>query len=227
MLRTLGSLVLIAALLPTATARGDGLFYQLPDDGASAQFEMKITSGNGSSRTVGVGMRSVGKVMDTPGSRWLEFKLPMEDSTQIVKVLIPEKHLKEGESPVDHVIRGWLKRGDDAPIGLSQPSHFWLQMFLAGPLTDAKKLEPQAIDTPLGKLDCPGLTGRGHIRENDGYEEDLTYTIRRHDKAPFGVVSCTIDCVVSKDGKRQGTSKFELKLTEVAKDATSELRGFE
>lgn len=227
MLRIASLLVCIALFVPASTARADGLLYQLPNDGDSAHFDVKITNRNGNTNMVGVTMRSVGKVMDTPGSRWLEFKLPMEGSTQVLKVLIPEKHLKEGESPMDHVIRGWLKRGDDPTIGLTQLRHFWLLLLLAGPLSDVKELEPQSLDTPFGKLDCTGLTGRASVREDNGYEEDLTYTIRRHEKAPFGVVSCTIDCVVSKDGKRQGTSKFELKLTEVAKGVTSELRGFE
>jgi hypothetical protein len=169
-------------------------------------------------------MRSVGRVGD---NRWLEFKLPDEDSTQTIKVLFPERVLKEGESPMDHVVRAWSKSGDDVPVAQSRVRSFWLLIFLAGPLADVKKLESKEIESPLGKLECDGLTGRAHVREDDGYEEDLLYQIRRHKDAPFGVVSCRIECQVSKDGKLHDRVIYELKLTGVGKNAESELREYQ
>jgi hypothetical protein len=204
-------------------ARADGLLYQLPDDGASAQFELRISNDKESPRIETVGMRSVGRTGD---ARWLEFRLPDEDSMKILKVLIPERVLKEGESPMEHVVRGWRKSGDDMPVALSRVRDFWLLILLAAPLSDIMKLENEEIDSPLGRLTCDGLIGRAHVSEDDGYEEDLTYQIRRHKDAPFGVVYCRIECQVSREGKKLDKVTYELKLTGVGKDAESELREY-
>jgi hypothetical protein len=204
--------------------RADGLLYQLPEDGASAQFVMTITTDKENIRTESVIMRSVGRIGD---GRWLEFKVPDEDSVQTLKVLFPERVLKVGESPMEHVVRGWRKKGDDAPVALSRVRDFWLLIFLPGPLSDVERLESQEVDSPLGRLACDGLTGRAHVREDDGYEEDLTYHIRRHRDAPFGVVFCRIDCQVIRDGKKLDKVTYELKLTAIGQNAESELRDYQ
>jgi hypothetical protein len=214
----------LAFVAAASLAQADGLLYQLPDDGASVQFELRITNDKENPRVETVDMRSVGRAGD---ARWLEFKLPEEESTKTLKVLIPERVLKEGESPMEHVVRAWSKSGDDLPVALSRVRDFWLLIFLAGPLSDITKLESEEIDSPLGRLKCEGLTGRAHVREDDGYEEDLTYQIRRHKDAPFGVVSCRIECRVSRAGEKLDKVTYELKLTGVGKGAESELRGYQ
>jgi hypothetical protein len=100
-------------------------------------------------------------------------------------------------------------------------------LVLAGPLRDVKKLESVDLDTVLGPLRCEGLIGRGHIIEDDGHEEDLTYDVRRHAAAPFGVVSCRIECEVKREGKSVGSVSYDFKLTGAGKDATSELREYQ
>jgi hypothetical protein len=218
---------LIVSVLTAPSVWADGLLYQLPDDGAWARFELQITDNNASSRKVEVIMRSVGRMASEPPARWLEFKVPSEDETRTLKLLIPERYLKEGEQPIEHIIRAWRKDSEAIPVSVPRMRDFWMLVFLAGPLRDVKTLDSKSIETPLGALECPGLVGQSHVREDDGYEEDLTYTVRRHAKAPFGVVACDIDCVVTKDGKLHGKVKYELKLVEVGKDAVSELRGYE
>jgi hypothetical protein len=208
----------------TPIARADGLLYQLPADGAWAEFELKITNDKENPRNEKVVMRSVGR---TGNDRWLEFKLPDEDSTQILKVLFPERVLKEGESPMEHVVRGWRKSGGDVPVALSRVRDFWLLVFLAGPLSDVKKLDAEEMDTPFGKVRCEGLTGRAHVREDDGYEEDLIYRIRQHRDAPFGVVWCRIECQVRRDGKHLDRVTYELKLIAAGTNAQSELREYQ
>jgi hypothetical protein len=215
--------LLFATAAPAATAP-DGLFYQLPADGSSVRFEMTIKNDKENPRTESVVMRSVGTAGD---ARWLEFKLPSEDTSQTLKVLIPERVLKEGESPMEHIVRGWRKIGDDMPVALTRVRDFWLLVFLAGPLSDVAKLESVEVDSPIGKLKCDRLTGKAHLREDDGYEEELKYEVTRHPGAPFGVIACRIDCLVSRDGKRHDQLTFELKLIEVGKGAASELREYQ
>ena len=220
-------LILVLTALTAATARADGLLYQLPEDGAWAQFEVRITNRAGSTRTAQITMRSVGRVQENEACRWIELKLPIEESTQVVKLLVPEKYLKEGQAPLDHVVRGWRKLGDEVPVTLTNPHTFWLLVLLPGPLDNVKKLDREVVESKLGRLECEGLTGRTHVKEEDGYEEDLAYTIRRHPKAPFGVVSCRFECKVLFGGKLKDVVNFQLKLTDFGKEAESELRGYE
>ena len=143
--------------LAAGPARADGLLYQLPEDGAWVRFDVKITSQRTeNTRKERITMRSVGRMDDSnERCRWIEFKLPEEESTQITKVLIAEKYLKKGENPLDHVLRAWRKRGAGIPVSLVKPRGFWLLVLLAGPLDDVKKLESAVIDGPLGKLESP------------------------------------------------------------------------
>jgi hypothetical protein len=217
--------VLLASVVGTA-ARADGLLYQLPEDGAWVRFDLESSSDGNAPRQESVFLRSVGRAFEGDGSRWLELKVPQEEGTQIIKLLIPERRLKEGEAPLEHVIRGWVKRRA-TPDVLMNPRGLWQLMLLPGPLDEVKELESKVVDGPLGELKCQGLTGRAQVTEDDGHQEELTYTIRRHPKSPFGVVTCTIDGIVKFGGKTKARFKLELKLAEVGKDAKSELPGYE
>jgi hypothetical protein len=224
--RFLISLTVALVSLANIPARADGLLYRLPKDGTWARFELRYTNDNGVVRKENLFMRSVGRTYDSDGSRWLELKYPQEEGTKTVKLLIPERRLQEGESPLDHVLRAWVRRGE-ATESLAKARDFWLLVALAGPLTQVEKLEPKAVDGPLGELECPGLTGRAHVREDDGFELDLTYTIRRHEKSPFGVVTCDIDGIILRGGEKKAKFKVEFRLAEVGEDAKSELSGYE
>lgn len=227
MTRILSWLAVIVVVVGGAEARGDGLLYQLPEDGGWARFEIEITNKNNAVRKVGLIMRSVGRVAESEGSRWLEFQIPQEDGTKTVKVLIPEKRLKEGEAPLEHVLRAWAKRGDNAPESVMRVRDYWLLLVLAGPLNDVKKLDEKTLESPLGALECKGLSGSAQLRDDYGNDIDLTYAIRRHEKAPFGVVACAIDSVVRKDGAVKSQTKIELKLVEAGKGAKADLQNYE
>jgi hypothetical protein len=103
-------------------------------------------------------MGSVGQVkVKGQTCRWIEFKIvrnPPRNKrrkkkrakgkvTTIVKLLIPEKYLKKGERPLDHLVSGWVKRGNRA-VPFSNPQEFGkstpaspfareVQMWLTGP----------------------------------------------------------------------------------------------
>jgi len=125
------------------------------------------------------------------------------------------------------VLRAWARRGDAAAEPLVKARDFWLKVALAGPLTEVEELGRKAVDGPLGELECPGLKGRAQVREDDGSELDLSYTIRRHEKSPFGVVTCDIDGVVLKGGEKKAKFQIEFRIAEVGEDAKSELSGYE
>ena len=172
------STVVLLLSLTSSAGYADGLFHRLPEDGASVSYKMEMTivhggeskAGNGTLRVSSVGQTTV----DDEKCRWIEFKMEMKldgrEQTIIAKVLIPEKHLGNGKTPIDHVKKCWLKEGDrevreveDVKGNMGGP----MPVFLAGPLKDVKKLKPEVIESKLGKLSCEGATGRLEFKQGN------------------------------------------------------------
>src|SRR5262249_15879102 len=121
-----------ASVLSPGIARADGLLYQLPKDGSWVRFAIQYTfKFDGVEKAAqGTGtmtMAPVGKAREGgEACRWIEFKVKLKDSgtehTLIRKLLIPEKYLKKGENPTEHVARGWAKY-DNEGIERAMPVH--------------------------------------------------------------------------------------------------------
>ena len=90
--------------LTASLARGDGLLYQLPKDGAWVSYEIDLTTDVGERQHTEKGslrMASVGKTTEQgKPCRWIEVVIEasagdLEDRYKVatVKVLIPEEHL--------------------------------------------------------------------------------------------------------------------------------------
>jgi hypothetical protein len=219
--------------LGTAAARADGLFYQLPPDGASMKFDLEMTADAGGEQRTSKGsltMSSVGQV-ESGGekSRWIEFKMVMQqgDREQVIiaKSLIPEKSLKLGESPFANFTKAWLKQGDREPKEIKEAAGNDagpLPAFLAGPLNNQQKLEAIEVDSVLGKLQCAGVTGDLELDEGNN-KVRIEFENRLSDKAPFGVVTSTMKFNVTRDGQQRDGGTLKLKAAEIKKDAKSEL----
>lgn len=206
--------ILLATVAATASA--DGLIHKLPEDGTWALFEMSggeqdandpkdFKKGSGTLK-----LSSVGAAAENGEKcRWIELEAWItyngRESTHLHKLLIPEKRLTKGETPAEHVVRGWerttrpdregevreLRTVDSKPrVGDIE------SVLLGGPGKDVKKLEVKVIETKLGKLKCDGVTGTfiskmhgpGGVREMEG-----TFEAWFHEKAPFGVVAYYIE----------------------------------
>jgi hypothetical protein len=210
------SLLLVATIIGAcvlchASARADGLLYQLPEDGSWVRFEGKYTfkiegmeqAGQGTGRMT---MASVGKAREADEAcRWIEFKVQTKDMgpehTLIRKLLIPEKRLKKGENGTEHVVRGWAKY-DDEDVERAVPVHGRWPAYLAGPLQDEKKLDTQLVESKLGDLMCEGVAGWIQYKEGDVHMK-VTFGTRLHEKAPFGVVSSRMQFEMKRDDKIQ------------------------
>src|SRR5262245_8133823 len=126
-MRTLLLAGLFGSAVLTQAARADGLIYQLPANGASVRYDTETTGTfNGQERTFkgSVTISSVGEATaDGEKCRWIELRMMTKRDDQervaIAKCLIPEKYLKRGEAPGEHVIRGWTKQGDSEPQAFS------------------------------------------------------------------------------------------------------------
>ena len=171
-------------------------------------------------------MASVGTAREGPEPcRWIEFKMQLKDSgmehTLIRKLLIPERHLKKGENPTEHVVRGWAKY-DNEGVERAVPVHGRWPAYLAGPVQDERRLEKQLAESKLGALECEGVTGWIQYKEGDLHTK-VTYETRLHETAPFGVVSGRMQFEVMRAGKVQQTIDATLKLTDFGRDAETAL----
>ena len=229
----LTSMIFTAWALAPATARCDGLLYQLPKDGVSVRFDMEYSAErNGMERTSkgSLTMSSVGQTtVQEQKCRWIEFTMVMKqgdrERTNTAKVLIPEKFLAEGQKPLEHMVKGWIRFGDREAQefkGRDDSNAGPLPAFLSGPLKDQKKLEEQVVESKLGKLKCRGVTGRAESKQG---KNDISFTFesRLHAKAPFGVVTSRIAYERKRDGEVRDSGTITLKLVEVRKDATTKL----
>jgi len=224
----------IMLLLNSVAVYADGLIYKLPEDGTSIDYEMKVLIALSDLPVSGFGtvsISSVGQVVvDNEKCRWLEFKMevkmPLNQRTVISKLLIPEKHLGRGKSPIYNVKKCWFKQdaGEVRELrDVKSQLDSRLVTFLSGPLKDLKKLEQEVIHTKLGGLSCEGSIGRFEFQQGN---TTLAAEIeaRLHDKAPFGVVTLGIELgLFDQDGLPIENMYVTLKLTDVNKNAKSEL----
>jgi hypothetical protein len=222
-------------VLSTGVVRADGLFYQLPDDGSWVRFDLGYTFTVDGMEKPGEGtgaltMASVGKTVEgSEPCRWIEFKVQLKDigpeQILIRKLLIPEKYLKKGENPTEHVVRGWAKFLDEE-VKRAVPVHGRWPAYLAGPFRDEQKLDKQLVESKLGALECDGVAGWIQYKEGDvdlNKEGDIymkvTFETRLHEKAPFGVVSCRMQFEMKRDGKILQTVDATARLSDFGKDA--------
>lgn len=227
----LAGTVLACLMFVPAITRADGLLYQLPKDGAAVLFDVEMNMSRGGQERTATGtlkMSSVGTSTENGEKcRWIEFKvtLKIEERERIivVKILVPEKNLKEGENAYGNNVRGWIRmRPDGEVVKLDDSNRSSIPAFLAGPLSDAKKLEREIVESKLGKLKCAGVTG--YVEYVEGvHKKKATFETRRHTNAPFGVVSTKITFEGERDGQLEQKAVITFKLKEVSKDATSDL----
>jgi hypothetical protein len=215
-------------------ARADGLIYQLPANGASVRYDTETTgSFNGQDRTFkgSVTISSVGEAtVDGEKCRWIEIRMMNKRDDQervsIAKCLIPEKDLGRGKAPGEHVIRGWFKQGDAEAQAFtdfrSAQGGGRLGMYLVGPPQNPGELDKTEIDTPLGKLACPAVTGTRDVEQGNG-TTTITFENRLHEKVPFGVVSAVWKFERKMNGQVVGSGTTKMTLADTNTTALSEL----
>lgn len=230
-------LSLIASLLVFVTliqsARADGLIYQLPADGTQVRYDNEVSfSANGQERTStgSLTLSSVG--VTTVGDqkcRWIEIKTTRKtdngERITIAKFLVPEKELGKGKSAGEHLIRGWIKQGENEPqpvTDLKGPQARLLVAYLAGPPQNQRDLDQTEIDGKLGKLSCRGVAGDYEFVGDNG-SLSVTMENRLNEKAPFGVVSAVWKFERKQNGQVMGSGTSKLTLIDISTTALSEL----
>ncbi|MBI3462850.1 MAG: hypothetical protein HY000_07285 [Planctomycetes bacterium] len=232
----LSSLIIIVFLAVTPRpGRADGLLYQLPDDGTWVRFD---TEGKAFGPDGGVKVTITGSVMvssvgqtDVYGEkcRWIEIgstaKRGEQEFTEVYKLLIPEKRLKQGENPLDHVLKAWQKHSminHGAPQQLDLGAVRSLDEFLSGPAPEVTKLPAELTDSKLGKRQCEGLRGHAVVKTCDS-ETHFTYEVRLDKDAPFGVVTFRYEKARKRQGQSLGARTATFKLADFGTEAKSAL----
>jgi hypothetical protein len=94
--------------------------------------------------------------------------------------------------------------------------------FLADPLSDLRQLDTTSVNSKLGELSCAGLTGHTKFLEGD-IKHLVSFETRRHEKAPFGVVTSRIRIEIERADAAEENLDMELTLSDLGETATSEL----
>jgi hypothetical protein len=238
-----GCLTLVMFAVP---ALADGLFYTLPKDGTWAMFAIDAknhvsdTPITGELRTVSIAgelrIASVGQVIENGVTcRWIEVQYQHITTTQqpkwIFKLLIPEKHLVQGETPLKHILRAWVRMEAPDPFGFAaegemktEPdsmdiSNSILPIVLSGPWNKTVQLADLPINSGrLGKLYCKGV--RGILEKSDNNHNLTKYggEYRLHSRSPFGIVTFSWGDISGNDGEM-----VTLTLIDYGEDAKSKI----
>jgi hypothetical protein len=238
MIRSICVATLIALVAATpGTVRAEGLIVQLPKDGAWAQFEMVqvkglVDSNSGKTliedRTTQATLRiaSVGKAtVEKKSCRWIEFKVeePTGGSakTTILKLLIPDEHLKKGGDPAGNIMHGGVKGGDKLIRPIEDGDNIPVRLLVAGPQEKLTKLDPKVVDCKAGKLKCDGLSGTSTWKGDSERIFHTTHELCLHKKSPFGVAWWKSETELVNKGARM-TIRMTSSLLESGSDATCE-----
>ena len=206
---------------------------------AWARFEMDGVGtdpdGKVVTRTGTFTLSSVGTcVVDGRKCRWIEVtedgKSDGKAYTSTQKLLIPEDDLAKGKEPLRDVLKAWTKDSADgnnareiADLDGAAGQSYLQNSFayiLHGPFNSESELPAARIESKLGALECNGIAAfeRTIVREI-GIES--SYTIRLHEKAPFGVVSWEVETKVKRAGQLISTGTLKLKLIDFGNHAKS------
>jgi hypothetical protein len=234
----LATAVILAAAAP---AMADGIISQLPPDGSWAEYDVTgeglEPSGKISVRLKGTfKLSSVGReTLDGDPCRWIEIETAIEfrrggekgEQTDIVKLLVPEKFLVNGQNPAAHVLKAWKQngqgvareldlQGDDAREVAS------LDEIFHKPLNLTETKEGVELETPAGTFRCQNIEAKQIPEQRDAPVEFSTHAWLA-DKAPFGVVAYRYDKMRSRGGVSLGGRWMEWKLAKSGADAKSKI----
>ena len=235
-----GAAMLLVLALAARPARGDGLVYKLPKDGAWATYRMESTSsvqGNVRERVTNtIRIASVGKSTEEGlPCRWIEISGQATKESKdhgpkgktrtrvsdewLHKLLIPEKRLARGEPAVDYLVRGWVRRGAREPqrTDRGDPRLMGLDLVLHGGLSDAKALAKAEVASKRGKMMCEGVAGTLETEHPVVGKLSVTVEARLHADSPFGLVrgryAFEMPLQRKVEGLEEGTVKVELVYT--------------
>jgi hypothetical protein len=236
--RSITALTVAVALLHATLAGADGLIQRLPGDGTWVRYDV-TGEGRNPAGDVAVTLKgtltlkSVGReTVNGSECRWIETETTVEfkrrdrneETTEILKLLIPESFLTADENPRAHVLKAWKKdrngvreldlKGTDAREIEGQDELFH------APISDAKKHEGVEFKAPAGNFQC---SHRKATKTSQLGNSDVEFTTEAWltEKIPFGVAGYRFGKSRSANGTSQGARTMELKVAESGTKAKS------
>lgn len=199
--------ILFLSFLLTTPLAAQNLITQLPQDGTSVRFLLKIEGKRGKEDMAAKGMLSIGSVgretVNDKPCRWIEVHYTTVSQTREIKLtqklLIPEEHFKAGQSPLDHVVKAYIQRGNRKPEPFSDVRNALVSpipILLCGPLENQKSLGKKSLTSKLDKspLSCDSIQG-GFTFQKEKRTIRCQVQTWQHKKAPFGVVQAELQNV--------------------------------
>jgi len=250
MLRLHFLIILLMALSVCRTTFADGLLHSIPQDGGWARYRVELKDSalpNAASRPISIKVSVVGTAMiDGESCRWIEVDLQRKGQklteTEVFKLLIPEKHLGEGDSvePFQHLVQVWLRQSGPNSPAPEQIKEFKndsnvqnLRLFLQDVFNSIKKMDgvkveneseqqlhKVMVDGPKGKVECDGVKKSGKFSRGE-MRGDVEYTIYYHKDSPFGVAATNAKFTMKEGDKVVASHEVQLTLTEYGNDAVS------
>ena len=224
---------------PTTSVRG-GLVLTLPKDGTWVCYEedsaFDLPNGVGGVTKGFLTISSVGEVTEKGEQcRWIEVRShkifystsdddPSGDLLAVWKFLIPEKFLRTGDEPLNHIVRAWhtpTETEPPKPLDLpfaGQKSFVYIAALLSVPFKESAEVEERIINTRLGKFECLGVRGTAKFTQ-----DSIMYEIWQNDKAPYGVVACRMERETKRYAGHVLRSTKDLKMIGFGTDAESTL----
>ena len=219
--------------LSAIETKADGLLHRLSEDGAWVRYIVTVRDSDGD-MTGNMILRSVGRAsVEGQQCRWIELQFDMDRLKAITKLLIPETYLRSGQTPLDHLVRGWIKLGDRATRKLDDTADWGLLRYLlTSPLGDSKELETaEVVEWLQGRLKCAIRTGRLRLKPMSPTgrcrEEDVSYEVGFHEEVPFGVAIARLSIRLKRDGEWEKVSTVTIAAADAGKDARSQLPEFQ
>lgn len=231
---------IVILFLSAVHVHADGMIHQLPKNGVWVAYEfsgaMKATGGtvNATKNFQGVMIiASVGQVTvkDQP-CRWIEIQLACIDTNtkermnEVYKILVPEKSLAKGQSPIKDVIQAWLRKGNEKAQPLTEPSDINkgpLPIILSGPWENAQSLPKATIEGKLGKLECVGEQGTLTFKAEKAGNIICRVENRTHEKSPFGIITCNWVLELPEMRGIKASIEWNLKFLDFGENAASKL----
>ena len=259
--------IILCLSLLGSESRAQTLISKLPEDGTWAKYDVAskptMPGRRGASAPVQrsqIVLRSVGsETIDGKKYRWIEMESLTKnqalrsgrgDTMTICKMLIPEKEIADGKSPIGKIKKVWMLNieGEKESLGEVEPDSELVKKMLGsmwpGEKVD-KEIPAETIESGIGKLECeavqfkykvgPGAErddkagGDGDADKDKGDAEketpknsmEVEYTVYSNEKSPFGSVKSVARLSQVMGERRMALSTTETVLKETGKGAKS------